>query len=1015
MPRVLIVDDEADIREIARLALELHGLEVETAGSIAEALERAAVRPPDAILLDVMLPGTDGPTGLPMLRRLRGLEDIPIAFVTAKVMPAEVERLEKLGAATVIGKPFDPMSLGPTLDGLLRRREPAATAGLEGALEQLRADFLLRLPSRSRELCVAIAASHASGAVGEVRHLAHKLAGTAATHRLPSVATLCREIEALCDHDLTRDERAARLSTAAQILETAVVQASSTLPPARPSGGPRTSAPSVAPAPRVVVVDDDPSHLAWLEQGLRNLGFDVATLDAAALLESTLARLVPDAVVMDIVFAEGRDEGLRVARRLRSTGQLTCPVVFLSVRDDFEARLEAQRGGADGYAVKPVHIVELSDTLRRLIAATRAPADEVLVVDDDPDMLAYCRAILEADGARVHTLADPFEVLPFLARTVPHVLVLDLKMPRCDGFELAGVIRQRADLLHVPIVFLTSERSQESRLRAAELAGDDFLAKPVDAALLVASVRSRAQRARRIGALLSGLRDAERRFASIAESTSEAIVAADARGTIVSWNPAAHKLLGYSTLEALGRPVASLVPARHRAEHNAAFERVARGEAPRLVGQSLELTARAKDGTEVPVELSLSSFGPSHARGFAAILRDIRARKAAQLELVRARDEAERASRAKGAFLGSMSHELRTPLNAVLGMTEALAEGVYGALSEPQRTAAETAHRSGQHLLAMIDDVLDLSRIDAGRLVLAKEDVDVGQLADQVLGMIEPRARARGLTVERRLDTADRTVRADPRRLRQILLNLLEHAISTGPRDGVLGLSLSSPGPALEIEVRNGAPPVPDEELALLFVPFASRHEGGVRDGSATGLGLALVQKLVELHGGTLRARSAPGEGHRFTVGLPTVPSLRPAPRPERVASGDAPLVLLVEDSEPNIVLTRDFLRSSGYRVAVAKTGLEGVELATDPEVMLVLMDIQLPGIDGLEATRRIRATDRGRSLPIVALTAFAMHGDREACLAAGVTDYLSKPVALRDLLGVVRAYAGAPRPRQQG
>lgn len=379
--------------------------------------------------------------------------------------------------------------------------------------------------------------------------------------------------------------------------------------------------------------------------------------------------------------------------------------------------------------------------------------------------------------------------------------------------------------------------------------------------------------------------------------------------------------------------------------------------------------------------------------------------------------ELERALRAKDEFLASMSHELRTPLNAILGLSESLSERAAGPLNEKQERYVKTITESGYHLLSLINDILDLARIDAGQIILNVAEVDLQQVCQASLRMINELAVRKQQRVTLEVDDAIGSIWVDERRLKQILVNLLSNAVKFTPADGSLGLIVHGDRQEKRVmfTVWDNGIGIHQSDLVRLFRPFIQLDSSLAREAPGTGLGLALVAQMVRLHGGSVNVESQPGEGSRFTVTLPWEPALATdadlrmrstgkfrAIRPE---AKDRPIVLLIEDTREATVMLTDYLQLAGYQVLSARDALTGMDLAKRTRPDLILMDVQLPGVDGLEATRRLRADPDFRTIPIIALTALAMPGDRERCLAAGVTDYVTKPVSLKKLAVMIEDY----------
>ncbi len=383
-----------------------------------------------------------------------------------------------------------------------------------------------------------------------------------------------------------------------------------------------------------------------------------------------------------------------------------------------------------------------------------------------------------------------------------------------------------------------------------------------------------------------------------------------------------------------------------------------------------------------------------------------------------------RAIRTKDEFLATMSHELRTPLNAILGMTEVLHADTYGPLNEKQDRAVSHIETSGRHLLTLITDILDLSKIEAGKMELDNQPIAVDTLCQNSLALVMPLARQKKIKIFSSFENVLYPLLADGLRLKQILVNLLDNALKFTPEKGQVGLDVSGnvQQDIMQFTIWDTGIGIKQADMNRLFKPFVQVDGALNRQYEGTGLGLALVYRLVEMHNGSISVESDVGRGSRFIVRFPWVQTKaeavsepepdhtalgsegeqrQPIPTPN-LASGFQHLVLLAEDNEANIVTVQDFLTARNYRVVVARNGHEALRRAREEPPDIILMDIQMPAMDGLEATRQLRADKKLAHTPVVALTALAMPGDRERCLAAGVDEYLCKPVRLANLLKVI-------------
>jgi CheY-like chemotaxis protein len=373
----------------------------------------------------------------------------------------------------------------------------------------------------------------------------------------------------------------------------------------------------------------------------------------------------------------------------------------------------------------------------------------------------------------------------------------------------------------------------------------------------------------------------------------------------------------------------------------------------------------------------------------------------------------------KDEFLASMSHELRTPLNAILGLSEALQEQVYGSLTDKQGQSLRRIEESGRLLLALITDILDLSKIEAGKVEINVTPVDVEGVCQASLRLIRESAQKKQLQVTLHVDPGVSMLLADERRLKQMLVNLLSNAVKFTPAGGSIGLEVEgdSDEQMVHCTVWDTGIGIAEVDRERMFHPFVQLDSSLARHHNGTGLGLSLVKRLADLHGGRVTLESTVGQGSRFSIVLPwrvgtqaIASRQQPAPAgisPAQQEPPDAgPLLLLAEDNEMNVSTMADYLHTQGYRLAVAGNGAEALAHARALHPALILMDIQMPGMDGLETTRRLRAeTDPDlAATPVIALTALAMPGDRERCLAAGANAYVSKPYRLHTLLQTIEA-----------
>jgi PAS domain S-box-containing protein len=400
-------------------------------------------------------------------------------------------------------------------------------------------------------------------------------------------------------------------------------------------------------------------------------------------------------------------------------------------------------------------------------------------------------------------------------------------------------------------------------------------------------------------------------------------------------------------------------------------------------------------------------------------------RKQAQQQLTETNQQLARATRLKDEFLANMSHELRTPLNSILGMNEALQEGIFGSINERQLKTLQTIENSSTHLLALINDILDVAKIESGEVMLELTATDLDSLCKSSMAFIKQQALTKRIQLIPRIPKHLPEIMLDERRIRQVLINLLNNAVKFTLEGGTITLEVSqvqlessptnlTPLNYIKIAVIDTGIGISSENIQKLFQPFIQIDSALNRQYQGTGLGLALVKRLVELHGGTVELTSEVGVGSCFAINLPINIGDPAIEEQTEDLSGQSqisqsqteaisPLILLAEDNEANIATFSSYLDAKGYRILLANDGQQAIDLAKSHSPDLILMDIQMPVIDGMEAIKQIRLDPNLVNIPIIALTALAMAGDREKCLAAGANEYLSKPIKLKALADTIQ------------
>ncbi len=535
------------------------------------------------------------------------------------------------------------------------------------------------------------------------------------------------------------------------------------------------------------------------------------------------------------------------------------------------------------------------------------------------------------------------------------------------------------------------------------------------------------------------LADKERELSSILETVVDGIITIDERGTMRSANPAAERLFGYATQDMVGRNVSLLMPENAAAAHDGYLADYLRTGQARIIGVGRTVTGKRRDGSTFPLDLSISETVTTEARFFTGIVRDatervtyeraledsrdMLERRAAELselavDLEAARDEAERANQAKSRFLAMMSHELRTPMTGVLGMADLL---LNSSLGDRERKWAMVLRRSGKTLLTLLDDILDFSKIENGGLVVECMDFDPRDTVAEVVGLLGNRAAEKGIGLKwTAVGSTPSVVQGDPTRLKQILFNLVGNATKFTVKGEVLiditeATPLEDGGTRLRFEIRDTGIGMTTEEMDHLFQPFSQASASTNRKFGGTGLGLAISKSLVEIMGGAIGCESVPGKGSLFwfTIRVDEGSAENARANPSRSAL-DQPLserplhVLIAEDNDVNRLMLGEVCQMWGHRITAVENGALAIDALSRDTYDIILMDLQMPVMGGLEAARAIRAMGGDKSnLPIVILTADVLADSQLSRTPGLISAVLTKPVDWDRLSSLMKRLAG--------
>jgi PAS domain S-box-containing protein len=651
----------------------------------------------------------------------------------------------------------------------------------------------------------------------------------------------------------------------------------------------------------------------------------------------------------------------------------------------------------------------------------------ILHVDDNELARRMGSWMLCQAGLRVLEAATAAEALRLLATGVDLVL-LDVNLPDMSGFELCRRIKADRGTAAIPVIHISGVfQRDEDKAQGLEGGADAYLSKPVSPQELIAQVRAllrlrRAEaEARRLAqrwertlgetnALLQGILDS---------STEYGIIATDLDGTIVVWNEGACRINGYSAEEMVGRQkVHFLFTPEDRATGavEALFETAARsGKAEGVFHRT------AKDGRRFVASsvVTLCKNADGAPTGYLCINRDITRQQALEDDLRRKNEElslqigrAREASRAKSEFLANMSHELRTPLNGIIGFAELMYDGRVGPLAAQHQEYIGDILTSARHLLTLINDVLDLSKVEAGNVELRPEPVDPAAVVNEIRNILRTLAVRKHIQVETQIDAGLGRIVVDPAKLKQVLYNYLSNALKFTPDEGRVTVRVRPEGEdSFRLEVVDTGIGIALEDIGRLFVPFQQLDGGTQKKYPGTGLGLALTKRLVESQGGRVGVESVPGRGSTFSAILPRVQTaaLRapaPPPEPPPADQGRGPALLVIEDDAGERAWLTGVLTRAGYSVAAAATGAEAVALCQQRSFDAITLDLLLPDMNSRDVLRGIQTEGPNQGVPVIVLTVVA---ERGAVAGFEVHDFLVKPVPAEELLASLRRAGVTP------
>jgi PAS domain S-box-containing protein len=802
---------------------------------------------------------------------------------------------------------------------------------------------------------------------------------------------------------------------------------------------------------RILIVDDSLTVRMDLGEALQSAGFDTVLCADILSAKEALAHERAALIVLDILQSDGSGlDFLKMLRLSPMTAQV--PVLLLTTKEEFKNRVQTMDAGTAVFIGKPYdleQVVTHAQALTQLntfaeeaiysgTGLSLLSAKRLLAIDDSITYLQELASQLREEDYVVILAASGEEALERLATESVDGILLDLIMPGLSGQETCKRIKKRAKWRDIPLIMLTAHDDRDAMIECINAGADDYIAKSADFEVLKVRLRAHLRRKHiedenhlireklvrseteatarfQIEAeqmkLDQRLRDQQFYTRSLIESNIDALMTTDPAGIITDVNNQMEALTGCTRDELIGSPFKSYFTDPARAE--AGIKLVLREKKV----TDYELTAASRDGKKTLVSYNATTFYDRDRtlQGVFGVARDVTERKRFEQALQEtnvamesAKSAAEKANLAKSDFLSGMSHELRSPLNAILGFAQ-LMDTASPPPSDVQKESITQILQAGWHLLKLINEILDLSVVESGKVSLSLEPVDLSQVLSKCQTMMESQAQQRGIVMTFPQFKQPSFVWADQTRLMQIVINLLSNAIKYNQSNGQVTVHYSViSSESIRISFQDTGAGLAPEKIAQLFQPFnrLGQEAGSV---SGTGIGLVVTKQLVELMGGVMGVNSTVGEGSVFWFELQSTPepelkvialedalpklAIRPVDTPQKI-------ILYIEDNPANMKLVENLIdRRTDIKLLKAVDGSLGIALAKSSLPDVILMDINLPDISGIDALKALREDVSTAHIPVVAISANAMSRDIEVGRQLGFFRYLTKPIVVEEFM----------------
>ncbi|MBD2434673.1 MULTISPECIES: response regulator [Fischerella] len=845
---------------------------------------------------------------------------------------------------------------------------------------------------------------------------AHTLAGSLGTFGFAVGSQLARRIEQLlkANKTLTEDETTQLLSWVQQLRQEITSN----------DQGIGSIVNREDEHPLLLVVDCDRTFTAQIQQEATNKNLQVAIATDTTTARTILYQKHPSIILLDLDVSSDHEDSFNLLAELQQR-KPPVPVIVLTKDSDFSNRLQAARNGGHTFLPKPMSANQVLEAVNQVLQESPHAEAHILAVDDDPTIGALLQKLLVPWGIKVTCLENTLHFWENLEAVTPDLLILDVEMPGINGIEICQVVRNDPQWSELPILFLTVHNDADIVNQVFTVGADDFVSKPIVGPELVTRIVNRLERIRlrRMREIYQGgntqaetklntrlreqatieqelrqakdelelrvaertaqltkineqlqselserqraqeeLRNSQARFAGIVSIADDAIISIDSSQKITLFNQGAEKIFGYTSQEVLGQPLDILLPSQYIQAHRQYVSDFGRStKVARRMGERREIYGRRKDGTEFPAEASISKLKLGQEIVYTVYLQDISDRK--QVE------------RMKDEFVSVVSHELRTPLTSIHGSLGMLASGLIKPDSQQGKRLLQIAVDSTERLVRLINDILDIERIESGKVKMEKQTCNVADLIAEAINVMQPLAEKAKITLS--VSSLSQQLWADPDRIVQTLTNLLSNAIKFSTAGSTVWLSAELkwgedftppphfPNSHILFTVRDTGRGIPSDKLESIFERFQQVDSSDSRNHEGTGLGLAICKSIVQQHGGQIWVDSELGNGSTFYFTLPIL-QVSQINELEDYDSDHIPLVLVCDDDPDIRSELQTLLEKRHYRVVTVANGEEAIAAASSSHPDVILLDLLMPGMNGWETMTVLKQRVDTQDIPII-------------------------------------------------